>query len=57
MKTSSAYNKYVNKLLKTSLETQIQHDKTQNYLLADYLHMYVDGKFFFNIIVNGNIYR
>lgn len=44
MKTSLVYNNYVNKLIKTSYDKQIHYDKTQNHLLADYLHMYVDGK-------------
>lgn len=44
MKTSTAYNDYVNKLIKTSVDTQVQLNKSQNHLLADYLHMYVDGK-------------
>lgn len=59
MKTSMAYNNYVNKLIKTSGQShETVRDKSQNYLLADYLHMYVDGKwkkFWVILRINGQI--
>lgn len=60
MKTSVAYNNYVNKLIKTSVQGSeiVSRDKSQNYLLADYLHMYVDGKwkkFWVILRINGQI--
>ena len=44
MKASVAYNSYVNKLVKVSTTQQAVQDVKSQHLLADYLHMYVDGK-------------